>query len=296
MHRQSLDRKWLARTLWVLCAAPAPALGQVQWEDTVCFGDSMTHNDLNGIAYENPQTLYGADPMQAAFAKGAQPGDDLHRYAVGGSEADDLELQVSLYLLERLLGEVDEGTLFCIEIGGNDILNNDGILAAHPPGADPVADAVIDNVISELDDSITTLWLSNTSAQFVVWTVPDVTLTPDMWDATPQEAANLRAHTERINAYIRSLDQSPTMTCADIDVAIADLIASPPTLFGHPLEAPPSLGAYHRIFADEIHFTAVTNVYMADEIIASVNAKWNAAIPAYTQVEKAHLARILHRN
>lgn len=38
------------------------AFGQPDFSSFVTFGDSLTHNDLLGIAYDSPQDFYGEDP------------------------------------------------------------------------------------------------------------------------------------------------------------------------------------------------------------------------------------------
>jgi hypothetical protein len=277
------------------CAVLAPVgLGQVDLLDTVCFGDSLTHNDLLGLVYGNPQDMYGVDPMQAVFDKGAQVGDDLDSYAVGGSESDDVSIQVDLYLLNRLLGQADAATLFCFEIGANDILNNDPLLAAHPPGVDPAADAVIDDLIENIDDNLTKLWLTGSGADFVVWTIPDVTTTPNLAHLGPEEAQNVRAHIERANAFIRSLEALPFVSVLDLYGLLQRMVAQPPYIYGHQLVTSPAFGNYNHIFADDLHLTAVVNARVANQIIINVNAKWGDQIPAYTLPEQAWLARIPH--
>jgi len=97
---------------FILLFAPA-ALGQADFEDVVCFGDSLTHNDLLWIAYGTPPDLYEADPMEAVFNKGAESGDQLASYAVAGSESSDVSYQVDLYLFFRLIGAQDAASLYC---------------------------------------------------------------------------------------------------------------------------------------------------------------------------------------
>jgi lysophospholipase L1-like esterase len=288
-----LKRLVLGAALFLLVTVPV-ALGQADLEDVVCFGDSLTHNDLLWIVYGNPRDLYEADPMEAVFNKGSDPGNQLVSFAVGGSESDDLIHQIDLYLLLRFLGTQDQASLFCVEIGGNDVLNNDNLLGANPPGQDPAADAVIDNIISNIKDGLLSLWISNPTAQFVVWTIPDVTLTPDLWNITQTEAANIRAHVERVNQFIRSLNRYNSVVVFDLFKLIRHLVNNTPVLFGHPLVPPPANGNYDNLFADEVHPTAVANGYMANLIIFSINRKWNDGIPMYSAAELADLAHIPH--
>jgi hypothetical protein len=283
----------LALGLLLLGFGLAPGLpGQVQLQDTICFGDSLTHNDLLGLVYGNPQDMYGDDPMEAAFNKGASAGDELHRYAVGGSGSGNLEDQVNLYLLDRLFGSVDQGTLFCIAVGANDILNNDPLLGANPPGMDPVADALIDNLVDNIQDNLQNLWLSSSSAQFVIWTIPDVTITPDLWGKTPQQKKNIRAHVQRANQSILALQSLPGVAIVDTYWLLRRLGLHPQSLYGHSLVGPPLFTGYDHIFADELHFTAVTNAIVANRIITKMNTAYGDSIPSYSKNELAALAHV----
>ncbi len=279
---------------WVLLAISlAPTLtAQAQLQDTVCFGDSLTHNDLLGWAYGNPQDMYGFDPMEAAFNKGAQNGDELTSYAVGGSESWHLEDQIDLYFLDRFFGNADQATLFNIEIGANDILNNDPLLGANPPGVDPAADALVDAVIDNIADGLQTLWLSGPSAQFVIWTIPDVTSSPDLWSKSDSQKDNLRAHVQRINRSIHLLSALNNVAVVDTYWLFRRHTLHPPILFGHSLIGPPAYGDYDHLFADELHFTAVSNGLLGNQIIKTMNQSFGGNIPGYSHAELAALARI----
>ena len=94
-----------AALLFVVLTLPVPGLvAQVEFETTVCFGDSLTHNNLLGLVSGIPQNVYGVDPMEAAFLKGHHPGDELTSYAVGGSESDELVLQAAAYAFNVFVG------------------------------------------------------------------------------------------------------------------------------------------------------------------------------------------------
>ncbi len=288
--------RWSTAVLLWVFVIPASLGAQADFTDTVTFGNSLTHNDLLWIAYGNPPDLYEMDPMEAAFSKGAVAGDELANYAVAGSESGDISAQIDTYELLRLFGIQDKATLICLEIGGNDILNNVGLLAASAPGEDPAADAVIDAVISNMIQDLVRLRSSHTTTEFVVWTVPDVTLTPDLWDElTPGEAGNVRAHVERVNRLIRKAGtRFPFLIAVDIYTLVQYIVDHPPVIFGHQLEPPPAYGDYDHLFADEIHPTAVSNALIANVIIGVINTQWNDDIPSYTQEELADLAHIPH--
>lgn len=288
-------RKWY---LSLACAAlvilSARAHAQADFTDTVTFGNSLTHNDLLWIVYGSPPDLYGADPMEAVFDKGAVAGDELVNYAIAGSESKDVSFQIDLYEFLRILNIQDKATLFGFEIGGNDILNNIGLLAASPPGADPAADGVIDDIIDNMRADLSRLRADHPAAQFVVWLIPDVTVTPDLWDAlTPGEVDNVRAHIDRVNRIIRLAgDRLDFLVALDVYTAIQQVVANPPVFFGHALVPPPAWGAFDNVFADEIHPTAVSNALIANLLIGEINAGWGDDIPFYTDEELATLAHI----
>lgn len=279
---------------FVLVAAAPAVLAQADFSETVTFGDSLTHNDLLWLVYGTPSDLYGKDPMHAVFSKGAFPGDVLTSYAVGGSESGDIKAQIDVYFVARLFQTQGNATLFNFEIGGNDVLNNIGLLAANPPRVDPAADAVIDNIVTNMKRGLFRLRTNHTSAQFVVWTVPDVTVTPDQWNLNPTQKANVKAHLARINNKIRLLDGYPFVVVLDTEVILRYLVNNPPVLFGRTLVGPPAHGGYDHLFADVIHPTAVSNALLANVMIMRINNKWNDSIPLYTNEELADLAHIPH--
>lgn len=143
-----------------------PVYGQADFTDMVTFGNSLTHNDFLGPMHGLPQDMYGRDPSEAIFEKGALPGDQLTNYAVAGSQSGHVNAQIDLYELYRFLGLQDKATLIGFEIGSNDVLNNIYLLAASPPGVDPNADAVIDNIINNVTQDLTRLYNTHLDAQF----------------------------------------------------------------------------------------------------------------------------------
>jgi phospholipase/lecithinase/hemolysin len=269
------------------------ASGAVNLRDVVTFGDSLTDNDLLRFYSDSPQNMYGRDPMHAVFHKASRSGSELRKYAVAGSESDDLEVQVDTYETGVLLGIQDKATLFSIEIGGNDIRNNIGRLSIYPPGARSSVDRVVSSIISNIRSSWRVLRASHPHARFVIWTLPDITLTPSQWGKLSEvEAANVRAHIQRANKYIRSLSSNPSVVVLDLYKIMRQLIADPPIYFGYQLIPPPSYGDYDSLFADRIHPTAVSNAIIANKIIYLMNTKWKDSIPSYTERQLAKLARI----
>jgi len=287
-------RIWLVRTCClVYLFGSTTAFAQADLTEMVTFGDSLTHNDLLGWAYGQPQDMYGEDPMEAVFSKGSEGDERLNSYAIGGSESGDVALQIDVYWFLRLIKAQREATLFGFQIGGNDVLNNIELLAASMPGENPLADSVIDDIIENMRDDLTDLRRSHPDAQFVIWTVPDVTVTPDRWfDLTDIEAENVRAHVERANHAIRRAARLPFVVVVDLFTVGQQFVSNPPVIFGQQLVPPPSYGGYDHIFADEIHPTAVSNAFLANVIINQINVKWNDDIPQYTEEELADLAHI----
>jgi len=278
---------------FLFLTAPS-AQAQADFTDTVTFGNSLTHNDLLWLVYGNPPDLYQADPMEAVFDKGAVQGEELMNYAIAGSESGDVSAQIDLYEFLRLLQIQDKATLFGFEIGSNDVLNNIDILAAYAPGESSLADAIIDDVISNIRDDLIRLRSTHPDAQFVVWLIPDVTYTPDLWDQlTPEEVDNVRAHIGRVNRLIAGAGvRYDFLVALDTYSLIREMVNYPPVIFGHQLVPPPAYGDYDDLFADEIHPTAVSNGLIANEIITSINTEWNDTVPYYSEAELADLAHI----
>jgi phospholipase/lecithinase/hemolysin len=271
-----------------------PAFGQADFTDTVTFGNSLTHNDFLGPMHGLPQDMYGMDPSEAVFVKGAILGDQLSNYAVAGSQSGHVSAQIDLYELYRFLGFQDKATLIGFEIGSNDVLNNIYLLAASPPGVDPNADAVINNIINNIAQDLTRLYNTHLDAQFIIWLIPDVTVTPDLWnDLTPTEIENVLAHIERVNRRLRAAGaRFNFMVAFDTCTMLQEAVADPPVIFGQQLVPPPAHGDYDHIFADTVHPTAVSNALFANEIITRINEDWNDTIPFYTEEELADLAHI----
>lgn len=281
-----------AAILLFFFAAPV-AYAQVDFSQTVTFGDSLTNNDFLGLVYGNPQDMYGADPMQAVFQKGAKSGDHLTSYAVASATSDYLQAEIDAYQGALLIGEQDKATLISIEIGGDDVLNNLDLLRAYPPGQNKSADNVINNLIRNIRAGFSRLKNLAPNAKFVLWTLPDVTLTPREWQVnTPTETANIRAHLRRVNNAIRQLAHSPSVVVADLYTLLQSLVANPPVYYGQALLPPPTHGEYDAIFADEIHPTAVSNALIANAIIRQMNQKLHSTIFLYKPAQLAYLAHI----
>ena len=259
--------------------------------DAVTFGDSLTHNDLLGWFYGNSQDLYGNDPMQAAYNQAAVTGDSLRKYAVAGSESQNVSAQIVLYNLQRLRGNQPLANLIGYEIGGNNILNNIALLTQFGVGESADADGIINQLLSDQVNQLAHLASTHPSAKILLWNIPDVTFTPKLFGLlTAQEIANVQAHTQRANEYLNGLTSLPNVVVLDLYTTLRETVESPPVIFGTPLVPPPAFGNYDHIFADSIHPTAVANAIIANAIIDAVNTKWGMTIPLFTEHELAELA------
>ena len=286
--RLSITLKTLGLTALLLWGCMASAATRL-----VTFGDSLTHNDLLWIYYQSERELYGDDPAEAAFNKARKAGDTLSSYAIAGSTSQNTGLQISAYELLVLLGQEDRATLIHYEIGGNDILNNAGTLAANPVGTSPSADAIIDNLIANVTSDLTGLSATHPGVRFVVWTIPDITVTPEYCcNLTDAEVANIRQHIERANVFLKGLSSYASVAVLDLYALSQAIVANPPVIFGHQLLPPPAYGDFGDLFADAIHPTAVANALIANAIGKTLKAKWGINIPAYTEQELADLAHI----
>lgn len=276
-----------------LCVGSAvgPASAQVDLSASVSFGDSLTHNELIGFPFRI--ALYGDDPAQAAFKKGRRSGDDLRNYAIAGSSSAWVPTQFALYAGRVANNTQRLASFISYEIGGNDVLNNFGVLSRAAPGFDANADRVIDTLLANVVNQLYTLYVFHPTAKFLVWTVPDVTYTPKEWVSRNTTAgANVRAHIARVNTVIRSLNAIPQVIVLDTETIIQTLAVTPPVIGTRALVGAPAYGQYDHLFADDIHPNAVANAILANVIIDEMNRKWGAGIPKYTTAELAALARL----
>lgn len=296
LSSQSLFSTILARAAALSAAVlllASPAQAFVNFSRTVTFGDSLTHNEILGLASGRPQSLYGSDPMEAFFIKGSLPGDKLDSFAVAGSESQDMELQVLAYGAAVLGNLAERATLIQLEIGGNDFLNNMELLAASPPGLNPAADSVASGIVERMHRSFRLLRTTHPDAQFIIWTVPDVTVTPAaLGRFGANDLANISAHVAAANRGISILGQEPNVAVVDLFGLSREFALNPPVILGRQLVPSPAFGDFDHVFADEIHPTAVGNAIIANEIIRTANGVFVDTIPLYSEAELAFLARI----
>jgi len=279
----------------LICATPfIAAFGSVDFSHLVTFGDSMTHNDILWIFYGEPRAMYGNDPAEAVFLKGARPSDKLTNFAVAGTPSSKVEWEIAAYETQVKQGSISPATLVNFQIGGQDLLDNVDLLISNPPGTNSQADAAINQLIANFLHAVNRIKSGGPALKIVVWTIGDLSLTPRYFGKfTEQQISNLRGHTERANQAIRSLSIPDRLLVLDVYNLQQYLIVNPPVIAGFQLVGPPQYGLYWALFADTIHLTGVTNAILADVIIIRMNSEWSSAIPEYTESELAKMARIL---
>jgi len=271
-----------------------PSSAQVDFSRMISFGDSLTHNDILGAVYDHPQDLYGQDPFEAMYSKGAVEGDNLRNFAIAGSVSANMGFQIFLYQFYRNISDLPPATLIGFEIGGNDVLNNRHLLKAHYPGTYFEADDVIDELIANIKESMLWLYETNPGSRFIIWTIPDVTLTPSVMNNSfsPEELDNIQAHIQRANADIRRAMNHPDILIFDLYTFIQEFVTDPPEIMGQQLIPPPLNGQYDHLFADSIHPTAVANALIANAIIDDMSEKWQTDIAFFSMSELAEMAHV----
>lgn len=279
-------------TLVTFVFTSIPTFADVNTKRSVSFGDSLTDNDLLFLLFPNDPAVYGLDPFEAAFVKAAGENDELTNYALIGARSADVLDQVKAYCELRKQHALQPATLVSLQAGGNDVFDNLIAFASAPPGTNPAVDCIAFDITLNILESIARLSVRDGRADFVVWTIPDVTQTPIVLaEGLPAAAlANVRAHIESINEWIRLFAWDRQIAVMDMYAIMQQAIATPPTFFGMTLIGPPAFGNFDDIFADPIHPTAVSNAILANGIIATMNDKFDDDIPQYNAKELGHLA------
>jgi lysophospholipase L1-like esterase len=273
-----------------------PAWSQVETHRSSSFGDSLTDNEFLYLIFDTASEIYGADPFEAMFDKASGPEDELTNYAVLGSTSADVLRQIKTYAIGRLAKTIDRSTLVSIQAGGNDFLDpgNLMLLAAAPPGVSLAVDSIVDRIRLNLLKSVQTI-KSIDKAQVIVWTVPDVTLTPyaQFIGLGGVAAENVRLHIEKLNRFIRTMAHRKQIAVLDISSVFTEVVLNPPVIAGIPLVPPPYFGESFAIFADPLHPTAVSNGITANAMIHQANTTFNDSIPLYSEAELADMAGLL---
>lgn len=279
--------------LAIVVVVPCRAWSQVDTSHSVSFGDSLTDNDSLFLLFGTNPQIYGADPFEAVFNQASEPGDSLSNRAVLGSTAEQVFGQVIDYAGSRWSGVLAPATFISLQAGGNDFLTTEILLtlATAPPGDSPEADRIVNGIRLDLLKSLLLLRFTDRQAAIVVWTVPDVTLTPLVLSLglDAQSLQNVRLHIERLNRSIRVLAFQRRIAVLDISRVLSEVAMNPPIIDGVPLFPPPQFGFGAAVFADPIHPTAVANGILANELITTLNLKFDDQIPVYTDSELGQL-------
>lgn len=279
-----------------LASSAAPAQTIVDTSHTVTFGDSLTDNDEIYLYFASNPAAYDRDPMEAFFAKASSPGHALTNFAVLGSESSDVLLQVQYYSSLRRQQLLPAGTLFSLQGGGNDLLDipnqsyNLFVLANAAPGESEEADAIVDGIRRNLTRSLRIL--KRDGAPVVLWTIPDITLTPYVLSLgfNAQQTANLRAHILRANRYLRAIGRAEGTILLDLNQQQFYYTFNPPVIEGTVIQPTPAFGLLTDQFADPIHPTGVMNALLANELIDIVNTQFGRDIPLYSEEELGDIA------
>ena len=213
----------LAVCVFAMAINSTKCSGQVCFKYTYAFGDSLTHNDLVHIFFEGAKFEdYGADPVEGLFNRCSKPGDKLYCYARMAAYSGAILKQVKKYERLRLKGKTPNGTFFSLEAGGNDLLyvHNLKRLASAGPGENARADATIDRIADDIREGIEIL-KRTPNATIVVWTVPDITITPmvkDNWqnlELNETQLSNVRLHIQRLNREIKKMADDSQVNLLD---------------------------------------------------------------------------------
>ena len=296
---QTQTFRFLTSLLIVFSMAVA-GQAQINTSQVYTFGDSLTDNDFLFLFFGTPPEIYGSDPMELAFEKAAEPGDQLTNFAVLGSRSYEVLAQVQAYQNGRDAGTLPAATLVSLQAGGNDFIDlqngsaNLFLLASAAPGENEEVDKVVKNAKKNL---LSCLQILNRGdhPQIVLWTAPDVSLTPYVLSLgfSAEQRSNIRAHTERLNKFLRVISRQSNVALLDSSALLTEFTLDPPQVLGVTIQPTPAFGFATAQFADPIHPTAVVNGFVANEMILQMNLVFSDAVPFYDELELAAMAGLL---
>lgn len=258
----------LALTVLILAADGG---AQISFSSTVCFGDSLTDNTRVPKKW---RVRYGRDPVELVFNRGKKEGDKLTVLARGGSTSADIGRQFAHYLAMVKARKIPEATLVSYQTGGNDLVFFMWMLKGKPPGKSRLADLFIKRLIKANKEHLDLATRYVPTAHLLVWTLPDVTLTPALHKLPADQKKNLRAHVGKVNDALRKRAKaSANITLLDLDVIWNRLKNDPPLIAGRKPAFPPRFGDPDCVFADPIHPSAACNAFIANHAIGLLAKK-----------------------
>ena len=193
-------------------------------------------------------------------------------------------------------GQVRYASIF---IGGNDFF---GFASAAKTGQIPPANLqaaltqTTTQLISNVATAVDTLLAANPNVRVVVWTLPDISLTPIAQQAAagnPAGAALLQGisqATAQFNAFIHSLNASPRVAVADLATLTNQAVASSTngtiTFGGQSINLVVPGDDYHNFFlADGLHAGTVAQGIIADTFVEAIDAKYGEQLFPVTPQE-----------
>jgi lysophospholipase L1-like esterase len=298
MQRKQVFQFWTV--VLIALSSVMTTQAQINTTQVYTFGDSLTDNEFLYLFFGTPPEIYGADPMELAFEKAAEPGDQLTNFAILGSRSFEVLEQVQEYERGRAAGTLPAATLVSLQAGGNDLIDlqngsaNLFLLAATPPGVNPAADKIIRDAERNLRQCVN-LVQRRGRPQIVLWTAPDVSLSPYVLSLgfSAEQLNRLRAHIAHLNQAIRTLGRRNNIAILDSSKLQQALTFNPPVLLGVTIQPTPAFGFAAAQFADPIHPTAVMNGFIANELIFQMNAEFSDNVSFYNELELANLAGLL---
>jgi len=302
----------LAGVLACALAAPVAASDQAPFDRIVVFGTSLSDpgNAFALLGTNNTPPDYSVDPFlipDRPYAKGGHhfsngatwveqfarplglagsvkpalrsPGSGATNYAVGGARAYDaggpfdLPRQVERFL-QDFGGAAPASALYVVEMGGNDLRD---ALVAGLTGGPSASAAVIEAALASIAHNITRLYMAG-ATDFLVWTAPDIGLTPAISSIGASGPAGMLTFlfNANLDGVLAQLAGLPGIHFTRLDVyAKLHAVAGEPQLFGLrnvktaciTPSAPPFACRTPEVFLfwDGIHPTRAAHAILAQE-------------------------------
>jgi len=102
------------------------------------------------------------------------------------------------------------------------------------------------------------------------------------WVLDADEMARIRGRVDAFNQIIAARAAAVGAIVVDVNSIFKWIVANPPTFFGTPLTNRPLGGLFSL---DGVHPSNIGHAIIADQVIATMNARWGTSIPRLTGVE-----------